>query len=126
MQVSDVFTVDQAAIDELKLEVSAGQQYRITQPVNGVNVHASRIVDGKPAKGRPRRFPVAVVARLMGVEAPAATDSTEDNSDTAEAEADAAAEALSSDVDEEERERRQAAQERVTASTGDDTANNDW
>lgn len=74
MQTNDVFTVDQSAIDELKLEgVTAGQQYRITQ-LNSVEARGSRIVGGQPQKGRPRRFPVALVARLMGEALPAATD----------------------------------------------------
>jgi len=94
MKLNDVFTVDQATIDELKLTrnikkveqpVVAGQQYRISQPPNSVEVRASVIVDGKPQKGRPRRFPTAVVARLMGVPVPADAPTTDDESVVTEA-----------------------------------------
>jgi hypothetical protein len=74
MQANDIFTLDQAAIDELKLEgVSPGQQYRITQEPNSVEIRGSKVgADGKPQKGRPRRFPATLVARLMGQPVPTA------------------------------------------------------
>ena len=96
MKLNDVFTVDQATIDELKLTcklkdveqpVTAGQQYRISQPPNSVEVRASRVVDGKPQKGRPRRFPTAVVARLMGVPVPTTPAPVSDEDATIEGDA---------------------------------------
>jgi len=96
MKLNDVFTVDQDTIDELKLTcklkdveqpVTAGQQYRISQPPNSVEVRASRVVDGKPQKGRPRRFPTAVVARLMGVPVPTNPAPVADEEPTTEVEA---------------------------------------
>lgn len=92
MKLHDVFTVDQATIDELKLTckinkveqpVKAGQQYRISQPPNSVEVRASTVVDNKPQKGRPRRFPTAVVARLMGVPVPTNAPSSDDDASDA-------------------------------------------
>lgn len=128
MKQHDVFTLDQAAIDELKLDTSvfqAGQQFRITQPVNSVEVRASRIVDGKPQKGRPRRFPTSVVARLMGETVPTTTLGADEAVDVDESVEEVT---QTPEETEEERARRLESQERLAASVAGDnkTTVNDW
>lgn len=127
MNVNDVFTVDQGAIDELKLEVTAGQQYRITQPVNGVEVRASKVVDGKPQKGRPRRFPVATVARLLGVPVPAVTATATATTETTETATEVVVDLVpgeSEEISEEERAKGTAAVIRAIDPAGSQSG--DW
>jgi hypothetical protein len=128
MQQYDVFTLDQSAIDELKLEnVQSGQQYRITQPVNGVEVRASRVgADNKPQKGRPRSFPVALVARLLGqpVPTPAAPAPAAEETEEAAETTVAACPVLSAEEREEAAARNKATVARVTG--GDTPTTLDW
>ena len=91
MEVGDIFTVDQAAIDEMEKggysvvwkdkqknthPLPVGTQFRITKDgIKGlpVEVRASKIdpVTNKCGKGRPRRFPAGLVYRLLGETPPA-------------------------------------------------------
>lgn len=81
MQSGQVFRVDTQATQEMadfyKREVRAfedldGLEFSIakskaTPAVTSTEVRASKWVDGKPKKGRPRKFPRATVARLLGL-----------------------------------------------------------
>jgi hypothetical protein len=129
MKQFDVFTVDQAAIDELglvrtenKVEVPVlpGQQYRITQ-VNHPEVRAGLVLNGKPHKGRPRRFGIEVVARLMGEPVPTAPEST-DTSTVEDVEAVVSTPAPAETLSDEE---RACKSEEVTRALGSQNTN-DW
>ena len=60
-----VFRIDADAADELNC--SEGDDYAISKDSTLVEVRASRFKDGKPSRGRPRKFPTATVARLLGI-----------------------------------------------------------
>jgi len=91
MQPGDIFKLDDDAILDMENEefsvvwkdkaknehrLEAGAQFRITTKdgISGlpIEVRASKInpVTGKCGRGRPRRFPAAVVYRLLGETAP--------------------------------------------------------
>ena len=60
-----VFRIDADAAKELSL--TEGDEFAISKDSTAVEVRASRFRDGKPARGRPRKFPTATVARLLGI-----------------------------------------------------------
>jgi len=60
-----VFTIDSDAAKEFELD--QGVVFAISRDANAVEVRASRFKDGKPARGRPRKFPTAAVARMLGI-----------------------------------------------------------
>lgn len=79
MKSGDVFTLDAQAIEEtakftkvdlgaLQKKLSEGDEFSISKSdkLNTNVIRGVRWVDGKPRKGRPRRFPRATVARLLG------------------------------------------------------------
>lgn len=79
MKSGDVFTIDDQAIDEVakftkvpvtqvRSKLTNGDTFSIAknEQCGSEVVRASRWVDGKPTKGRPRRFPAATIARLLG------------------------------------------------------------
>jgi len=79
MKSGDTFTLDSQALDELatfgkttvseltkKIEVGDTFSIAKTELCGGEIIRASKWKDGKPTRGRPRRFPRAVVLRLLG------------------------------------------------------------
>ena len=79
MKSGDVFTLDAQSIQEVatftktplvdvKSKLADGDTYSVAKSDAGTGdvVRGSRWVDGKPKKGRPRRFPRATVLRLLG------------------------------------------------------------
>lgn len=79
MKSGDIFTLDAQAIEDtakftkvdlgaLQKKLSDGDQFSISKSdkLNTNVIRGVRWVDGKPQKGRPRRFPRATVARLLG------------------------------------------------------------
>ncbi len=104
MQVGQVFKVDSQAITELAkfykraegdfkslegVDFSVAKS-KVTSSVTENEVRGTKWVDGKPQRGRPRKFPRATVARLLGetddVSLQAPTESAEAASDDAELE----------------------------------------
>lgn len=79
-----VFRIDSDAAKELNL--TDGSEYAISVDANAVEVRASKFKDGKPARGRPRKFSTADVARMLGVTltVSAPEDAVEDSSDDSE------------------------------------------
>jgi hypothetical protein len=105
MKSGDVFTVDAQAIEEtaaftkvaleaLQAKVNVGDTFSISKADKCTTsvIRGTRWVDGKPQKGRPRRFPRATVARLLG-EDDSAFESTQGAQEAQEAASQAAAEA---------------------------------
>ncbi len=81
MKSGDIFTLDAQSIEEVakftktplvdvQKKCAAGDVYSVAKSDTGTGdvVRGSRWVDGKPKKGRPRRFPRATVLRLLGEE----------------------------------------------------------
>ena len=79
MKSGDVFTLDTQSIQEVatftktplvdvQKKLTDGDTYSVAKSDTGTGdvVRGSRWVDGKPKKGRPRRFPRATVLRLLG------------------------------------------------------------
>ncbi len=79
MKSGDIFTLDETAIEEVadfskvsirkietKIKVNDVFSVAKNSNCNGPIVYASRWVDGKPSRGRPRQFPRATVIRLLG------------------------------------------------------------
>jgi len=79
MKSGDIFTLDAQSIEEVakftktplvdvQKKCSPGDVYSVAKSDTGTGdvVRGSRWVDGKPKKGRPRRFPRATVFRLLG------------------------------------------------------------
>lgn len=80
MKSGDIFVVDAKAISELadfygvdvaKLQALDGVTFSIANSksapaITSVEVRASKWKDGKPSRGRPRKFPKTTVARLLG------------------------------------------------------------
>ena len=60
-----VFKIDADAAKELGLD--EGQEFAITRDATEVETRASKFEDGKPRRGRPRRFDTRLVARLLGI-----------------------------------------------------------
>lgn len=98
MKSGDVFTLDTQSLDEIAKfnkvpladvtkKLSDGDTFNIAKSDSGKGdvVYGSRWVDGKPQKGRPRRFPRATVARLLNEEYE--TESASEEAEVAEAEA---------------------------------------
>jgi len=81
MKAGDVFSLDTQSIEEVakftktplvdvQKKLKDGDTYSVAKGYStevGV-VRASRWEDGKPKKGRPRRFPTSTVLRLLGEE----------------------------------------------------------
>jgi len=61
-----VFRIDANAADEFSLD--DGAEFAISRDATATEVRASRFKDGKPARGRPRKFPTSAVARMLGFE----------------------------------------------------------
>jgi len=102
MKAGDIFTLDAQAIEEtaeatnvalLKVQekLSPGDVFSIskTERCAGILIGASRWVNGKPIKGRPRRFSAPTVARLLGETYTAPQAAEEDLSVTVDAELEA-------------------------------------
>lgn len=69
MEVGQVFKIDAQTAKDLDNMDLEGIEYSIVKSrgsITDVDVRASKWEDGKPKRGRPRRFPRAVVARLLG------------------------------------------------------------
>jgi len=79
MKIGDTFTLDAQGLQEtaeftkvtvadLQSKVSVGDTFSLSKKnkFNTTIVQGTRWVDGKPQKGRPRRFARATVARLLG------------------------------------------------------------
>jgi len=69
MEAGQVFKIDADAAKDLGNEELEGREYAITKTrgnITDVEVRASQFKDGKPARGRPRRFTRSLVARLLG------------------------------------------------------------
>jgi hypothetical protein len=79
MKSGDTFTLDVQSLDELAAfgktsvadlttKINVGDTFSIakTELCGGEVIRASKWDDGKPKRGRPRRFPRAVVLRLLG------------------------------------------------------------
>lgn len=109
MKSGDVFTLDAQAIQEVatftkvpvkevQQKLSVGDTYSIAKSDKGTGdvVRGSRWADGKPKKGRPRRFPRATVARLLGedYEAETAEEVAENEAEAEDAALEEQAEAL--------------------------------
>lgn len=60
-----VFRIDADAAKEFNL--TQDSEFAISRDANAVEIRASRFKDGKPARGRPRKFPTAAVARMLGI-----------------------------------------------------------
>jgi hypothetical protein len=101
MKSGDVFKLDTQSIQEVatftktplvdvQKKLTAGDTYSVAKSDSGTGdvVRGSRWVDGKPKKGRPRRFPRATVLRLLGEKDDRpTTEETESASEAAEEEA---------------------------------------
>ena len=101
MKSGDVFTLDAQSIQEVATftktplvdvakKLTDGDTYSVAKSDDGTGdvVRGSRWVDGKPKKGRPRRFPRATVLRLLGeVDTRPTTEETESAVEAAEDEA---------------------------------------
>jgi len=61
-----VFRLDADAAEEFELD--DGAEYAISRDATATEVRASRFKDGKPARGRPRKFTTTAVARLLGLD----------------------------------------------------------
>jgi len=79
MKSGDIFTLDAQSVEEVakfaktplvdvQKKCAAGDVYSVAKSDAGIGdvVRGSRWVDGKPKKGRPRRFPRSTVLRLLG------------------------------------------------------------
>jgi hypothetical protein len=79
MKSGDTFVLDSQSLDELakfgrttvaelSTKIAAGDTFSIakTELCGGEIIRASKWENGKPKRGRPRRFPRAVVLRLLG------------------------------------------------------------
>ena len=60
-----VFRIDASAAKEFSL--TENSEFAISRDATAVEIRASRFKDGKPARGRPRKFPTAAVARMLGI-----------------------------------------------------------
>ena len=73
MDKGTVFTVTEDFISQLNgagvdtNKLSVGQEFAVTKS-NGIDTFASKFVDGKPSRGRPRKFPTNLLGTLLGVE----------------------------------------------------------
>ena len=65
LQKGVTFTLDAAAAKELGLD--EGQVYALSQHADEVNARGKKFVDGKPSRGRPRKFSTRLVVRLLGL-----------------------------------------------------------
>ena len=92
--INEVATATKVSVEQVRDKLSDGDTYSIakSERCDGTLVRASRWVDGKPKKGRPRRFPAATVARLLGesYDAPEEAEETTEAADEADLEAHAA------------------------------------
>jgi len=59
-----VFRIDTDAAAEFGLD--DGAEFAISRDATATEIRASRFKDGKPARGRPRKFPTSAVARMLG------------------------------------------------------------
>lgn len=84
-QAAETYTTSTITLQE-------GDEFALSRDATEVEVRASRFVDGKPQKGRPRKMLTVDVARCLGVTLEASDNST-DEAETADAEADAESEA---------------------------------
>lgn len=105
MKSGDIFTLDAQSIEEVskftktplvdvQKKCAAGDVYSVAKSDTGTGdvVRGSRWVDGKPKKGRPRRFPRATVLRLLGeVDTRPETEEVAEKAADSELEAQAAA-----------------------------------
>lgn len=79
MKSGDTFVLDSQSLDELakfgrttvaelSKKIGVGDTFSVakTELCGGEIIRASKWEDGKPKRGRPRRFPRAVVLRLLG------------------------------------------------------------
>lgn len=96
MKAGDVFTLDTQAIQEVsdftkvplsevQKKLSVGDTFSVAKSDTGKGevARASRWVDGKPKKGRPRRFPRNTIARLLGEEVAVEAEETTVDDDAA-------------------------------------------
>ena len=90
MKVGSVFVVDSQAAVELRAENLQGQTFQVRN-VNEVEVHCSRLFNGRLQNGRPRRFPAEMVQRLLGQSVADSIPSDDVNVETVKAESDAMA-----------------------------------
>ncbi len=60
-----VFRIDADAAKEFGL--TEGSEFAISRDATAVEIRASRFKNGKPARGRPRKFPTVAVARMLGI-----------------------------------------------------------
>lgn len=60
-----VFRIDSEAAEGSSL--TEGDEFAISRDANAVEIRASRFKDGKPSRGRPRKFVTSAVARMLGV-----------------------------------------------------------
>jgi hypothetical protein len=109
MKAGDIFTLDAQAIEDVatftktplvdvQKKLTPGDTYSVAKSDTGTGdvVRGSRWVDGKPKKGRPRRFPRATVLRLLGEED--TTPSAEETAAAEEASTDAELEAQAAEL----------------------------
>ena len=60
-----VFKIDASAAAEFSLD--EGTEFAVSRDANSVEVRASKFKNGVPSRGRPRKFPTAAVARMLGI-----------------------------------------------------------
>lgn len=86
MEAGQVFKIDAEAAKDLGNDDLEGREYAITKTrgnITDVEVRASQFKDGKPSRGRPRRFPRSVVARLLGETSDPSLQAVEEAADVA-------------------------------------------
>ena len=63
--------------------IDEGTEFAISKDATSVEVRGSKFKDGKPSKGRPRKFSVTEVARMLGItDLPTVETTTEVEVDT--------------------------------------------
>ncbi len=93
-----VFRLDAEAAKEHSLD--DGTEYAISRDATSIEVRASKFKEGKPSKGRPRKFTVAEVARMLSIEVQASEPEVQAEAEVEDTEAadEAHVEALVSDT----------------------------